>query len=322
MGTAIEPRSADEVEAHRRARRSANQRIAFLGHALIWATTTLFLAVVAGFTVAVIVALAWGIGLTCHGFFGVVAPRLRARWMERELEAQLVGRVRETRRELRGEHVRSLAELSASIAHEVRNPITAAKSLVQQMGEDPGSEENLEYARIAIEELDRVEKSVSHLLRYAREQDVQMTDVDPNVVVEDALGLLSDRIESAGVTVRRDLSATGSLRGDPEKLRQVVLNLAGNALDALDGRSSPELSVATGNDLAGRELWLRVQDNGPGVPEDVRSKIFSPFFTAKEGGTGLGLAITKNIVEAHGGSIEVERPAGGGTAMAVRFPVR
>ena len=81
------------------------------------------------------------------------------------------------RRVLEGRHVRSLEDLSAQVAHEIRNPITAAKSLVQQMGEDPTSAENVGYAKVALEELDRVERSVAHLLRYAREEDLRLAEV-------------------------------------------------------------------------------------------------------------------------------------------------
>jgi signal transduction histidine kinase len=300
-------------KALKRARKSANHRIAFYGHAMVWFAVILFLTAVAGPGPATIVALAWAIGLACHGYFGVLAPRLREQLIAEELK----GHLQETRRALKDEHLRSVAELSASIAHEVRNPITAAKSLVQQMAEDPRSDDNVEYARIALEELERVEQSVSHLLRFAKEQNVQVADVALDAVVEEALDLLADRTDA--VTVVRRLDAAGTLRGDPEKLRQVVVNLVGNALDAVSDGSDPQIEIETGNDLSGKGSWLRVSDNGPGIPSDVLPRIWSPFFTAKEHGTGLGLAISKKIVEAHGGTLEAESPAGGGTRMTVSF---
>jgi signal transduction histidine kinase len=320
---AMEPGgSATEEDTRRLARRWANQRIAFIGHFLVWLTTSCFLSAVAGATVSVIVALAWAIGLVCHGFFGVIAPRLRQRWVTSEVDSRLSGHVSDTKRALHDAHVRSVASLSAEIAHEIRNPVTAAKSLVQQIGEDPRSEENVEYARIAAEELDRVERAVSHLLRFAREQDVRVSDVDVNDVVRSATDVLRDRIDGSGTRLEIDLRADGAMRGDGDKLRQLVVNLVGNALDAVAGREGGRVAIATGNDLGGRETWIRVHDDGPGIPPDALPKIWSPFFSAKEGGTGLGLAISRKIAEAHGGTIEARSAPSEGTEMLVTFPRR
>lgn len=304
------------------ARRRANHRVAFYGHALAWGSVSLFLVVVAGPLVALIVAMAWGIGLAIHGFFGVMAPRLRARWIEEE-SAQVVGAtVAGERRLAEGRHARSLEELSASIAHEIRNPITAAKSLVQQMAEDPASPDNAEYAKIALEELDRVERSVSHLLRYARDEELDLRDVELGDVVGAALDGLQDRFSRSRARVERDLDFETAVRGDPDKLRRVVMNLIGNALDALDGAEGddPFVRITSGKNLAGTEVWLRIQDNGPGIEPSRLAAIWSPFHTSKKDGTGLGLAITKKLVDAHGGSIEVTSESGAGAQFVITLP--
>ena len=110
--------------------------------------------------------------------------------------------------------------------------------------------------------------------------------------------------------------------GDPEKLRRALLNLVGNALDALAGSetASPRVQVQTGDNLAGTEVWVRVRDNGPGMDEEALTRIWSPFHTSKEAGTGLGLAITRKIVEAHGGTIEVNSSVGKGAEFVLTFP--
>ena len=228
----------------------------------------------------------------------------------------------EARRVTAGNHARELQDLSASIAHEIRNPITAAKSLVQQMGEDPQSNENLEYAKVALGELERVERSVSHLLRFAREEEMEAQRFALAGIVADAVDALRDRSESGGVAMRSQLDTDGSMVGDPEQLRRVVLNLVGNALDALteNGTPNPTLSIELGENLAGTEVWLRVRDNGPGIPHDAMDRIFSPFHTSREQGTGLGLPITKKLVEAHGGSIEVKSSPGSGAEFLVTLP--
>jgi two-component system sensor histidine kinase HydH len=267
----------------------------------------------------VIVGLAWGIGFAIHYFVAVMVPELRARWIREEVERG----VSQERRATETRHDRSLADLSASIAHEIRNPITAAKSLVQQMGEDPGSGENIEYANVALDELDRVERSISHLLRYARDEELRFEPFEMAGVVESALETFRDRIRQQGVDLRIELDTRGDMDGDAEKMRRVVINLLGNALDALaagGAAGSPRLEVASGENLAGSEVWLRIRDNGHGIDPETLRKIFDPFFTTKEKGTGLGLALSKKVVDAHGGTLEVESTHETGTEFLLTVP--
>jgi signal transduction histidine kinase len=123
-----------------------------------------------------------------------------------------------------------------------------------------------------------------------------------------------------GVEIQPEIDAEGVMIGDPEKLRRALLNLLGNALDALGATASPRVQVQTGDNLAGTEVWVRVRDNGPGMDEETLARIWSPFQTSKEAGTGLGLAITRKIVEAHGGSIEVNSSPGKGAEFVLTFP--
>jgi signal transduction histidine kinase len=311
-----------EERAYREAQRAAARKIGFLAHLVPYLAVCVFLLFVAGFRAATIVALAWGIGLACHAFFAIVVPRLRERLISEEVERRVYRGVTHERRQLADEHAQRLEELSASIAHEIRNPITAAKSLVQQMGEDLASRDNVEYAKVALEELDRVERSISHLLRFAREEEMQLREVRLGELVESALEALADRTSRLGVRVVRDVEGGGSLLADPEKLRRVLINLFGNALDAFEEARtpSPQLEVESGHNLAGTELWLRVRDNGPGMDEARLSRIFNPFYTSKAQGTGLGLAISKKLVAAHGGSIEARSRPGAGTEFLLTLP--
>jgi polar amino acid transport system substrate-binding protein len=228
------------------------------------------------------------------------------------------------RRTLADAHARHVEELAAGVAHEIRNPITAAKSLVQQMGEDPTARDNVEYAGVALAELERVEKSISHLLRFAREEDVAVAELSLADVVAAALDTLSDRIAGLGVKVECDVTEAGTLRGDAEKLRRVVINLLGNALDAFaEARTpAPRLELSAGKNLAGTEVWLRVCDNGPGMDAEKLGRIWSPFYTSKSTGTGLGLALSKKVVEAHGGTIEASSAPGAGSEFIVTLPRR
>ena len=251
-----------------------------------------------------------------------VEPALRERLVEHEVERQVHETLSAERRSLETEHARSMQELSASIAHEIRNPITAAKSLVQQMEEEPSSSVQNEYARVALEELERVERSVSHLLRFARDEEMRFGEVSMGDVIDSALHTFRDRIARTGVRVEKDVAEDTVLVGDAEKLRRVVINLIGNAIDALDegGVSEPVVRVASGVNLAGTAVWVRIQDNGPGVPEEARERLFSPFRTSKANGTGLGLPICRKLVDAHGGTIEVDSSPGEGATFLMTLP--
>ena len=315
------PRTPEE-KALKEAQAAASRKIGFIAHAIPYAVTCFFLLFVAGFRPAMIVALAWGVGLASHYFAAVLAPDLRKRLVDQEVSRRVHAGVSQQRRSLEGEHTRRVEDLSASIAHEIRNPITAAKSLVQQMGEDPQARDNIEYAQVALQELERVERSVSHLLRFAREEDLACTELRMGEVVESAIETFRDRIDQLGIRVERDVAAAGSMRGDPEKLRRVIINLLGNALDAFSESDThdPMVLVQAGENLAGTELWVRVKDNGPGMEPERLGRIFSPFYTSKSSGTGLGLAISKKVVDAHGGSIEAHSAPGAGTEFLLTFP--
>jgi signal transduction histidine kinase len=268
------------------------------------------------------VGLFWGLSLFGKVFNLWVEPTLRERWIDREVSRQLDHKVRVHRERIEGDHSRHIEELAAGVAHDIRNPITAAKSLVQQMGEDPRSRDNVGYAEVALDELERVEKSISHLLQFAREPDFVFEEMDLRDVLDGALFALRERIERDGVDLRTSLDGPTVLWGDPEKLRRVTLNLLNNALDAVAAEARPRVDIATGGNLAGTEIWLRVRDNGPGIAPEQLERIWSPFYTSKEDGTGLGLALTRKIVEGHGGSIEV-RPGGSrGTEFLLSLPQR
>jgi signal transduction histidine kinase len=306
----------------RAAQRRVNAWIGFATHFTAYASVCIFLLAFRGFRAAMAVAFGWSIGIAFHYFAAIAAPRMRRRLLAREVQRQVASGVPRERRTFSDKHVRSLEDLSAQVAHEIRNPITAAKSLVQQMGEDPASAENVAYAKIALEELDRVERSVAHLLRFAREEDLRLTEVRLASVIDSALESFRERIAAQRVRLVREVATDAVLRGDPEQLRRVLINLVNNALDALaEGPSAdPTLEVLAGENLAATECWVRVRDNGPGIDAEALARIWSPFYTSKESGTGLGLAIAKKVVDAHGGSLEVTSRPGAGAEFTITIP--
>ena len=307
--------------ALREARRIADRKVKLTGELVRFGLIAIPLLIFIP-PVGLIVLIFWGSGHLKELYRLFLEPRMRERYMREEVHKQVHAHLSHERQTLEGEHARSMHELSASIAHEIRNPITAAKSLVQQMEEEPSAAENVEYARVALEELGRVERSVSHLLRFARDEEMRVVPVRLSEVIESALETFRDRLERSGVTLEKQLDCVGELRGDAEQLRRVIINLVGNAIDALDERGSPagRIEVQMGENLAGNAVWLRIADDGPGIEESVRSRMFSPFYTSKASGTGLGLPICKKLVEAHGGTIEVKSEPGSGAEFVLSFP--
>lgn len=313
----MEPEERAYAEAHR----VADQKVAIWGKAWRLGIIVVPLMFIVPWA-AMIVLFIGGIDLARRVYRTFYEPRLRERFIDEEVSKRIDHSVRVERQSLEGEHSRSLERLSASIAHEIRNPITAAKSLVQQMGEDPVGKDNVEYANVALGELERVERSISHLLRYAREEDMRLDTVSMAEVLDSALETFRDRAQRENVEILRSFDCEGNLKGDKEMLRRVVINLIGNAMDAtLDADvERPKIDVALGENLAGTEVWIRIADNGKGIEPDVRERIFNPFFTSKEHGTGLGLPITKKLVEAHGGEIELTSTRGLGAEFVLTFP--
>jgi signal transduction histidine kinase len=313
--------STPEEQALRRARLRAGAEASFYAHFVTYLAVIGFLAVINLLTSPfkpwfLWPAFGWGIGLFSH-YMAVFGSRvLKQRFFDPAVEREL----RRERATMQTEKQASIDELSSSIAHEIRNPIAAAKSLVQQMGEDPTSVENVEYAKVALSELDRVEHRVSHLLKYAKEEDYRFELVNLATVVDSALTQLRAKLDAGKVAVSRNYIGGPTVQADPEKLRQVFANVLDNAIDALtpvpEGRRI-ELFVENGD----RRATVRVRDNGAGIPAEKIERIFSPFFTTKEKGTGLGMAISKKIVEAHQGAIDVASEVGRGTEFRIVLPL-
>ena len=311
--------SAEEAIQHR-ARRRAAAEVGFYQHLQSYLGVIAFLALINALTTwypwFIWPALGWGLGLFFHymGVFG--AQRLR----EQYFEPAVAREVQREKSQLQTEKQADISDLTSTIAHEIRNPIAAAKSLVQQMGEDPASVENVEYAKVAIDELDRVERRISHLLKYAKEEDYQFGHVSLASIVDAALTQMKGKLDTAKVAAVRNYIGGPTVNADAEKLKSVFVNIIDNAIDSFadvaEGRRL-ELFIENG----GRQATVRVRDNGRGIAPEKIDRIFNPFFTTKDHGTGLGMAISKKIVEAHTGTIEVESAVGRGTEFQVTLPL-
>jgi signal transduction histidine kinase len=218
------------------------------------------------------------------------------------------------------EKLAAIGELAARVAHEIRNPVTAARSLAQQLSREPASPLNAEHAGLILSELERVERQVAALLRFARRDEFRFERIDLGELVRATVETLRPRLESAGIAVELHLSPPVTVRADRDKIRQVLINVIENAVDALGDLSrTRQLSIDVGG--VNGTATVHVTDNGPGVAAAALPQLFEPFFSLKPNGTGLGLAIAKRTIDAHGGRIAATSPCGAGMTFEIELPL-
>ena len=235
---------------------------------------------------------------------------------------------RQTEQTLRANERLSLAgRLSATIAHEIRNPLDTVANLIyllrNEQKPDPVSER---YLTMASDELSRIAQITAHLLTFHREARSPVT-VSLTDVLESVLVLFSPQIKRKHIVVEKRFDEVPGVRGFPGELRQVFSNLIGNAIEAMSGEGRLLVSIRKSS-YAGqpetRGVRVTIVDNGSGIPANVRRNLFAAFFTTKgEKGTGLGLWISRGIVQKHEGTIHVyssSRPGHSGTAFSVFLP--
>jgi two-component system, NtrC family, sensor histidine kinase PilS len=230
---------------------------------------------------------------------------------------------------LRAERLEAVAELSASLAHEIRNPLASIRSAVEQLarGQQAGEDERV-LAGLIVRESDRLTRLLGEFLDFSRVRATKFEPVDLHTVASAAVRMVRQHPDSsreAELTLEGERSM---LEGDEDLLHRVVANLTLNAVQAAAGgpvnvtvRVGPVTSAEMphGIDLE-HGVRLQVSDNGPGIPEEIRERLFQPFVSARPGGSGLGLAIVQRAVEAHRGLVYVESAPGSGTTFTIYLP--
>jgi signal transduction histidine kinase len=235
---------------------------------------------------------------------------------------QVTERLQRQQRELlRTEQLSAVGKLAASVAHEIRNPITSVKMLVglalRRHNPKPLSEADL---RVMHEEIGRVEQTVQHLLDFARRPVPKRSRVDLGAAIEQAADLVHTRAAQQGVELRIPSGPTPVYADvDRDQLHSVLVNLLLNALDAMP--HGGRLEVELWPELDG-SVVLRVTDTGPGIPREVMHKLFEPFVSTKPNGTGLGLSVARRIIEEHDGTIRVQNGPEGGACFTIRLPAQ
>ncbi|GFE59409.1 nitrogen regulation protein NR(II) [Geobacter sp. AOG1] len=224
----------------------------------------------------------------------------------------------------RAERLSALGELSAVLAHEIRNPLGSIRGTAEILRDDyrPG-DRKYEFLEILFKETDRLNRVVEDFLGLARPVAAERETCDLSSELREVQSLLAGEAASRGVRLRLDLADLPPVRGDREKLRQVFLNLALNGIQATGrgGDMTIRSVLRPVGEGAPAGIEISFADTGAGIASAQMARIFEPFFTTKEGGTGLGLAIAQKIVESHGGTIDVTSDVGKGTTFTVRLPL-
>ena len=210
----------------------------------------------------------------------------------------------------------SLGLIAASVAHEIKNGLTAINTFTQVLLE---KNDDREMAEVVQRELKRIDSLVTQMLRYASPKPVALGLVQVHHLLDYSLRLMESQMSVRTICLKRDYRAKpGTVRGDEAQLQQVFMNLMLNAVEAMSG--SGELTVRTeiiGEDSGGRKMRVHISDTGAGISAEHLPRVFEPFFTTKKNGTGLGLAICQRVAQEHQGFIEVESEPGCGSTFIV-----
>lgn len=258
------------------------------------------------------------------GLTGVLSDRDRRQ--RRDLE-RTTNRLTEVYRELeqnfdqmkRAERLFAVGQLAAGLAHELRNPLWSIAGAAGILERNACLEaKHRECLDIIQKESQRLNRLLTEFLDFARPRPPKYQSIDIDALLDSVIQLAMHAVGHSAVQLRK-LTAPElpPVEGDPEMVKQMLLNLAINAIQAMPGGG--EVVVSAG--VQDGKMILRVQDQGCGIAPEIRDKIFNPFFTTKDGGTGLGLAVAHQIVEQHGGILRAEANSGGGMTFSALLPL-
>lgn len=226
---------------------------------------------------------------------------------------------------IQSEKLASIGRLASRIAHELRNPIQGIRMgvelLKQEVMETEGLDPFQESCQSTLEHIDQeivVANTIVHdLLEYAREMKFEYTETDVNSLIEGVLYNLAEKIAASHITVNTQYGEIGHIVADGIRIRQVMLNLIQNGMEAMNSGGTLTIVTASHDE---QFIRISVQDTGCGISAEQRQRIFEPFFTTKEQGVGLGMSVVHRIIEAHKGIIEIESEPGQGTTFVVTLP--
>jgi two-component system, NtrC family, sensor kinase len=246
--------------------------------------------------------------------------------LEQQVKERTDALERAQQRLIQTEKLSSLGRLSASIAHEINNPLagilTTAKLLIRTVGDrgdDPTAAWIVKQLGLVQRETERCAAIVGNLLGFARERPLALTDTDVNVALDEALFLVQNQIALQNIVLERQLASVPPVRADLGQLRQAFANILLNACDAMPNRGT--LRVRSRVLAQDHVLEVSIADTGVGIPPEQLSNVLDPFFTTKEKGTGLGLSVVYGVVERHGGRLSIDSEPGAGTTVTIWLPL-
>ena len=221
------------------------------------------------------------------------------------------------------EKLASIGRMAATIAHEIRNPLTSVKLNIQKVAEEESFAEVIKaHIGLSLEGIDQIERFIKELLNFTRVPELSLELWPVEQVVEESLKLLRETLARKNVVVEmRYAEGLPQIHVDGDKIRQVLLNVLRNAQEALDAGGKIWIVCEPVEEGGKKKARIRISDNGPGIPEKDWENIFEPFFSTKPSGFGLGLANARKIVEQHNGTIRVGKKRGQGTTFVILIPV-
>lgn len=227
---------------------------------------------------------------------------------------------------VRADRLALIGQIASSVAHEIKNPLTTIKSTIQYIRKGFEAQKSefrnkIELIDKLLDETDRIDSLIRNLLTFSRIEETRMEEIELVPFTDSILQLIE---KNDKIKVKRNYSCKPKIRGDRSQLKQVLLNIFLNSLDAMPDGGEIEISIETlkrKERLRDEDVLIRIKDSGIGIPQENIEKIFDPFFTTKKDGTGLGLWISYGIVKRHGGEIDVRSEVGKGTEVILRLPV-
>jgi two-component system NtrC family sensor kinase len=213
----------------------------------------------------------------------------------------------------------AIGKLAAGVAHEINNPLTGVLAYAEDlMSATPGDDPRHADLAVIMRETMRCREIVRNLLDFSRQENPKFERLDPNQVMDRSISLVEKLPQFRNIEIATQKCRTvPAIQGDPQQIQQVLLNFMLNAAEAMQGEG--RITLITRHDRSENKSIIMVEDDGPGIPENLRDKIFEPFFSTK-GTNGLGLAVSWGIVERHFGTIEVEMSTSGGASFRIIFP--
>jgi PAS domain S-box-containing protein len=220
---------------------------------------------------------------------------------------------------VQAERLAAVGNTVSHIAHEIKNPLAIIGGFARQLQKTPGLDDKDQHKlNIIVEEVSRLEGMIAEMRDFVKRPTARKEPGNFEVLLDELLEMFEDTFQEQHITLKREKAPqTRLVSFDPQQMRQVLINLFKNALEAMP--HGGELTLATR--VQGPYLEVSIRDTGQGMTPEVKANIFQPYFTTKEKGTGLGLAISQNILEEHGGSIIADSTPGQGTTFTIRIPL-